>query len=130
MMEKYSLSAFLIAMLSACGTVQHDGTASIDLAGEWKFTTDSAVWNASITLPGSMTSNGLGDEVDINTPWTGEIVDRSFFTDDKYAKYREASNFKVPFWLQPQKYYKGVAWYSKDVEIPADWEGNDVSLFL
>lgn len=35
---------------------------------------------------------------------------------------------KVPFWLQPVKYYKGKAWYQKEVVIPDSWEGKDISL--
>lgn len=77
-----------------------------------------------------MTSNGLGDEVTVNTDWTGGIVDSSYFTSEEYAEYRQDGNIKVPFWLQPVKYYKGVAWYKKTVNIPEDWKGQDMSLFL
>ena len=36
---------------------------------------------------------------------------------------RQPGNIKIPFWLEPVKYYKGVAWYQKDVEIPENWTG-------
>ena len=74
-------------------------------------------------LPGSMAENGKGYDVTLKTDWTGEIVDKSYFTDKKYEKYRQPGNIKIPFWLKPVKYYKGVAWYQKEFEIPAlEWE--------
>jgi len=113
----------------------------IDLSGEWQFRIDSLDkgmanrWfennmEDKITLPGSMTSNGKGNEVSVNTQWTGGIVDSSWFFADKYARYREPGNIKIPLWLQPVKYYVGAAWYNKTVEIPATWVGNYISLFL
>jgi hypothetical protein len=37
---------------------------------------------------------------------------------------------KVPFWLTPDKYYAGAAWYQRDIEIPEDWRGKRVVLSL
>ncbi len=113
----------------------------IDLSGEWQFRIDSldeGVVNRwfeknledKISLPGSMTTNGKGDEISLKTPWTGGIVDSSWFYSDKYARYRKPGNIKIPFWLQPVKYYAGAAWYNKTVEIPDSWAGNYISLFL
>ncbi len=113
----------------------------INLSGTWKFAADpsdkgiSEKWFAkslseSITLPGSMTTNGKGDEITLTTPWTGQIVDSSFYKSPEYAKYRKPGNIKIPFWLQPLKYYKGAAWYQKDVIIPEDWSNQSVELFL
>jgi hypothetical protein len=36
----------------------------------------------------------------------------------------------VPFFLQPEKHYVGAAWYQRDLEIPADWQGKRVVLTL
>lgn len=105
-------------------------TDKIDLSGSWTFSTDSMDWSRMIELPGSMASNGLGEDIAVGTDWTGGIVDSSYFFKPSYAKYREAGNIKVPFWLQPVKYYKGKAWYQKEVVIPDSWEGKDISLFL
>jgi hypothetical protein len=113
----------------------------IDLAGEWQFAIDSLDEGVSekwfvkklgdiIQLPGSLTTNGKGDDIGWNTPWTGQIVDSSFFKDPEYAKYREPNNFKVPFWLQPVKYYKGAAWFRKEIVVPENWDGKDIILFL
>ena len=102
----------------------------IDLSGSWQFTTDSTRWDNTIRLPGSMTSNGLGEDITVSTPWTGGIVDSAYFRSDDYARYRESGHIKVPFWLQPVKYYKGVAWYKKEITVPAGWEQQDIHLFL
>ncbi len=77
-----------------------------------------------------MTSNGKGDDISLTTQWTGQIVDSSYFKNPEYAKYREPGNIKIPFWLQPAKYYKGAAWYQKEVTIPEDWKDQTVELFL
>ena len=45
-------------------------------------------------LPGSMAENGKGDEVTLKTDWTGDIVDKSYFTDKKYEKYRQPEILK------------------------------------
>lgn len=75
----------------------------------------------TIILPGSMASNGLGDDVTIQTKWTGQVQDSAWYYDDRYAKYREVSNIKIPFWLQPEKHYLGAAWYQKIITIPRSW---------
>ena len=113
----------------------------LSLAGQWRFQLDRA--NAGIRerwfeqtlpdkikLPGSLPAQGIGDEVSVETRWTGDIVDKSWFTSSQYAKYRKPGNIKVPFWLQPKNYYVGVAWYQRDVAIPTDWQGKRVVLTL
>lgn len=132
------ISVLLIVTLAACN---RQTTPTIDLAGEWRFAIDSLdqgiaeKWFGQpladqITLPGSMTSNGKGDEISLHTPWTGQIVDSSFFQKPEYAQFRQPGNLKIPFWLQPVKYYKGAAWYQKEVIIPENWGGNFIGLFL
>lgn len=113
----------------------------IDLSGQWLFQIDSLntgvkeKWFAKrladkVILPGSMTTNGKGNDITVNTPWTGSILDSSWFVSAKYEKYRQAGNIKVPFWLQPVKYYKGAAWYQKTIQIPTDWKGRPIELFI
>lgn len=136
---KYFL-IFLI-VLASCRETTKISRDKISLAGEWQFRIDPldtgivSKWynenfNEAVNLPGSMAENGKGDEVTVETDWTGSIVDRSYFTDDKYEKYRQPGNIKVPFWLQPVKYFKGVAWYGKEVVIPDTWDGKRIILFL
>ena len=132
------LSMLLLITLFSCNKKIEN---KIDLAGTWQFALDPSdkgisegwfnqVLLDTLTLPGSLTSNGKGDDITLATPWTGQIVDSSFFKNPEYAKYREPGNFKIPFWLQPLKYYKGAAWYQKDVNIPEDWKEQFIGLFL
>ncbi|HVV01487.1 MAG TPA: discoidin domain-containing protein, partial [Verrucomicrobiae bacterium] len=84
----------------------------------------------TVHLPASLPAQGIGDAVTVDTPWTGSIVDRSWFTDPQYAPYRQPGHIKVPFWLTPDKYYAGAAWYQRDIQIPWEWRGHRVVLFL
>lgn len=131
-----TLCAGLLA-LTAC----QSQTDTISLAGEWRFAIDSLDrgqtegWatrqlSETLRLPGSMQEQGFGDDVSVNTPWTGQIVDQSWYTAPEYAKYREKGNVKVPFWLNPDKHYVGAAWYQRTVDIPEGWQGRPVELEL
>ena len=136
---KFILITVLAILAIAC---QKTSTQQkIDLFGEWKFAVDptdkgiSEKWfNQSLTdkvaLPGSMSTNGKGDDISLTTKWTGQIVDSSYYKSPEYAKYRESGNIKIPFWLQSLKHYQGAAWYQKEVNIPTSWEGQNISLFL
>lgn len=114
---------------------------SVSLAGTWRFQLDrhnagiEEKWFARqlpdrIRLSGSLPEQGIGDDISVDTKWTGDIIDKSWFTAPEYAKYRQPGNVKVPFWLQPGKYYAGVAWYQRQVRIPAAWASKRVVLFL
>ena len=81
-----------------------------------------------IRLPGSLQEQGYGEDPGLDTAWVGTIIDRSLFEDPRYAPYREPGNFKVPFWLQPDKHYNGAAWYQRSIEIPTEWQGRRVTL--
>jgi hypothetical protein len=133
----------LLCLLAFAGppVTAQDNNYHISLEGSWDFKIDSLdagieeQWytrdfNQQVRLPGSMAESGLGEEVTVSTRWTGSIVDRSYFTEDRYAKYRIPGNIKIPFWLKPDRYYAGPAWYQKEVELPEDWEGLGVFLQL
>jgi hypothetical protein len=113
----------------------------ISLAGRWSFRLDpndvgeQQQWFGNelpgrIRLPGSTAENGYGDDVSVDTKWTGGIVDQSWFTEARYQEYRQPGNVKIPFWLTPVKHYVGPAWYQKQVDIPEDWAGKRIVLFL
>ncbi|MEN8202549.1 MAG: sugar-binding domain-containing protein [Bacteroidota bacterium] len=136
---KKHLFSFLLCL--ACSGIYAQDHQRINLEGEWKFRIDSldrgieAHWytrvlEGSIKLPGSMAENGLGDDVTLSTPWTGSIIDSAYYTEDRYEKYRQPGNFKIPFWLKPVKYYAGPAWYQKEFTIPEAWTGQGVILHL
>jgi len=113
----------------------------MDLSGTWNFELDphdqglgerwfERALQDRIELPGCLQAQGYGEDISVKTPWVGAIVDRSWYTDSKYAPYCQPGNVKIPFWLQPEKYYCGVAWYQRTIEIPADWSGQWVTLTL
>lgn len=114
---------------------------AISLAGRWRFALDPKdrgvveAWSSrrldgSVRLPGTLAGQGIGDPVTLETPWTGGIVDKSFFTAPEYAPYREPGQIKVPFWLQPERYFAGATWFQRDVTIPSDWTNRRVMLVL
>lgn len=119
----------LLCMVYACQTKKGLG---LSLAGNWSFALDSSdigekenwatrPFSEYVKLPGSLQEQGKGLDVDVHTRWTGSVNDKSWYTADNYAKYREPGNAKVPFWLNPDKHYMGVAWYQKEIEIPKSW---------
>lgn len=113
----------------------------INLTGQWKFQIDSLdkgiteKWfakrlNESIVLPGSMLTNGKGNDVTVSTKWTGNIWDSLWYTSPAFEKYRQPGNTKIAFWLQPDKHYTGVAWYQKEVIVPSRFKSGLTQLFL
>ncbi|SHE48265.1 sugar-binding domain-containing protein [Pedobacter caeni] len=134
-------SLLIVAFFVLTATGQSKNQEQINLSGIWAFQIDSldkgvtGKWyNQKLTeqvkLPGSMTTNGKGNEIGVNTSWTGQIIDQSWFKKDEYKKYRQPGNIKIPFWLQPEKYYKGAAWYQKTIHIPHSWKNKFIQLFI
>ena len=110
---------------------------AINLQGTWQFSVDRSAegirpttYDQTIELPGSMLTNGLGDEVTVNTRWIGSLYDSSYFYNPKMEKYRVAGQMKFPFFLTPDKQYVGHAWYKRTVKVPKSWKGGPVTLFL
>jgi len=132
----------IVFLLPALNSIFADGINSrINLAGKWFYRLDPADVGISnrwfetslrdtIFLPGSLPQNGIGDDITTETKWTGGIVDKSWFTDSRYERYRIPGNIKVPFWLQPDKYYAGAAWYQREIVIPAGRSEYQWILFL
>lgn len=99
-------------------------TSTINLAGEWKYALDprdrgeTELWYRSqlqesgaqgyLTLPGTLTLNGIGDVQEWSKEMTNETV-RS---------------------LRQRYSYYGAAWYEYEAEVPADWSGKHLKLFL
>lgn len=130
------LAALFLFLLSSAIQAQ-----TVSVQGKWRFKIDakdegikakwfSTVLPETINLPGSMNENFKGDDITLKTKWTGSIYDSSYFYNPSLAKYRQANNIKIPFWLTPNKHYVGAAWYQKDIQIPADWNGKRVVLSL
>jgi beta-galactosidase len=121
----------LSAIMSGWALAQN---APISLAGSWSFSLDrddkgvNEQWFShdlgdNITLPGTLQAAGFGDDITGDTQWmSGSKWDRV----PQYSGYRKAGDVKIPFWLQPAKYYVGVAWYEREIDIPAAWAGKRV----
>ena len=124
--------ALFLAWLPGCLTAQD----ILSLAGAWDFSTaaDTATAPANYTdyvmLPGSMLTNGKGEQVTARTVWTGSTYDSSYYFNPYMEKYRRDGNVKFPFFLTPDRHYVGAAWYRRTVYVPREWKGERVTLFL
>jgi len=114
---------------------------NIDLRGKWKFQLDpedtgiSQKWFSgdlidSISLPGSTISEGKGEKPSIKTNWLASVGQSIYFRNPEYAPYRADSNFKVSFFLQPDTYYQGAAWYQKKVKVSSDMANKPLLLYF
>ena len=121
--------AFVSAVWSRAAAAQSD---RISLAGKWRFQLDRE--NAGMreqwferdlparSAPRHTPAQGIGDAVSLDTKWMGEIQDPQWFNNPGYSPYSLPGSFKFPFWLQPEKYYAGAAWYQREIEIPLGWQ--------
>jgi hypothetical protein len=120
-------SIILCSILALAGLASAN---SLDLAGDWRFAldagdlgikSDSSGWRFPdrIVLPGIVTAQGFGEKPSFDTQWTGE----GWRYPEMFKEWQAADNFKFPFFLQPPRQYVGLAWYQKEVVIPADWQG-------
>lgn len=81
-----------------------------------------------VESPGSLPARGMGDDTTVDTPWMGSIFNHSCFTAPEDAAYRADGNIKVPFCLQPDKYFADVTRCQRDIEIPRKWGGRRIVL--
>ena len=116
-------------------------SSSMPLAGEWRFALDrndagiSENWSThslpdKIQLPGILESQGYGDAISTTTPWVLSLYDHAWLLRADYAACTNTGSVKVPFISQPMRHYLGAAWYQRDVDIPTNWSGKRVVLFL
>jgi hypothetical protein len=135
--DLYRKSVFLLCMslVSLAGAQQR-----IELSGEWKMVMDpdsrglaeemSRFTDAKrVILPGTLTTNDLGNPISLKTQWTGN-TEESFYTDEKYAPYRRPGNIKFPWFLNPVREYVGPAWYHRTINVPESWADKDIQFFF
>ncbi len=110
---------------------------TLDISGRWEFQMDrsgqmkpSDRFDDEILLPGSMPQRLKGDKPSVNTVWTGSLYDSSYFHNPYMKKYQTEDNFKLPFFLTPDRHYEGVAWYRRKVTIPKEMKGQRIMLCL
>lgn len=130
------VAVLLIASLRAAPAVQ-------SLAGEWRFALDRAdagvneAWfnrdlASRIKLPGILQAQGYGDDIATDTPWVLGLGDAWWKLQPAALrdKFSQPGHVEVPFLAQPPKHYLGAAWYQRDLDIPADWAGRRLALYL
>lgn len=129
---------FILIIYSVAGFAQ---SYKISLEGEWAYRLDpkdigeKEMWydksfSDNLILPGSLNTNSIGCNVDVNTKWIGTMLNREWYESDSYAKYRSPKDTKIVFWLSPDKYYSGKAWYQKKISIPENWRNKSIELNL
>ena len=121
----------LACLLMLWGAASMPAQKTIDLSGLWQLAVgERPDYSDRVLLPGSLTTNGKGDEVTANTVWTCSTYDSSYYFNPYMQRYREAGNVKFPFFLTPGRHYVGKAWYRRMVRVPRKWEGERIVLFL
>jgi beta-galactosidase len=141
MKTPFAPARLILCCLLAAGLDAAFAAETLTLAGEWRFALDrsdagmkEAWFNRDladrIQLPGVLQSQGYGDEISTNTPWVLSLYDKNWFQRDDYRAYTQPGNVKVPFVCQPPRHYLGAAWYQRDLEIPTNWIGRRMELFL
>lgn len=99
-----------LCLCAVCCCVQAQNT--IDLSGTWDFGTGNRC-DDTILLPGSMPQRLKGDKPSVETRWTASLYDSSYFHNPYMEPFRRPDNFKIPFFLLPQRHYVGSATYQR-----------------
>ena len=58
------------------------------------------------------------------------LYDKNWFQREHYKLHTHPGNVKLPYVCQPPRHYLGAAWYQRDIEIPTNWSGRRMELFL
>jgi hypothetical protein len=141
-MKRITILSILIA--ACCLATTHlRAVETLPLAGEWRFALDrndvgtNEQWFAKdlpdkIQLPGILQAQGYGDEISTNTPWVLTLGDAWWKIQPASLRdhFSQPGHVEVPFLSQPPKHYLGAAWYQRDIDIPAGWQGRHFTLFL
>ncbi len=122
---------FLLAALLTVVAASLPAQKTIDLSGKWQLAIgERPDYRDKVVLPGSLTTNGKGDEVTAHTVWTGSTYDSSYYFNPYMQRYRERGNVKFPFFLTPERHYVGKAWYRRTVRVPKNWKEEQIVLFM
>lgn len=129
------------AAVLLCSFTLASAADATSLAGTWRFRLDrldageKAQWFAQslpdrATLPGDLTEQGIGDPPTLATQWIGGVQNPNWSSDPVFAPYAKPENFKFPYWLTPERYYTGAAWFQRDITVAPEWKGKRVALTL
>jgi len=132
------------ALFAKAVPAQPPAPGATSLAGNWRFALDrtdegaKAGWftkplvaPAQISLPGILQTQGFGDEITAETKFVAALPrDMRWYLLPQYKEYTKPGNILVPYLSQPVRHYLGVAWYQRDIDVPADWAGKRIELLL
>ncbi len=113
----------------------------MNLQGTWRFCLDEQnvgvdeKWYCRrlpdrIQVSGILQAQGYGNVVTEDTPLVDGLHDRLWFLREEMRDFGWDGKVRVPFLAQPARHYLGAAWYQREIEIPAEWEGRSLSLFM
>ncbi|AQQ10160.1 Beta-galactosidase [Sedimentisphaera cyanobacteriorum] len=120
--------------------------SSIDLSGKWQFKLDpqdegreqnwfNQSFEGKIHLPGSIQEQGYGEQISLDTDfvWRKSVNFENYpkWPDDPmYEAYSEPGNIVIPYFLNPDRHYMGLAWFKREVDIPESWADKEIFLNL
>ncbi|EMI15663.1 glycosyl hydrolase family 2, sugar binding domain protein [Rhodopirellula maiorica SM1] len=101
----------------------------IDLSGTWQVRLAGEPQSHDVRLPGALRDSGIGQPPGPETKWIADGRDK-IWNRPEFKPFRTADNFKIPFWLQPERHYVGKATYQREIRIPDPWSGQRIVLTL
>lgn len=115
--------------------------SKIGLSGKWGVRLDSLdvgvkeswqkeVYVDSIVFPGALHTQGYGFDVTSRTKWYSGNLSAVWHYLPLYEKYGVPGNIKIFDFLQPEKYYIGIAWYKRTIDVPADTDNKEYFIYL
>lgn len=127
----------LIAVVFLIGLKISYAQKTIDISGKWEFRLDpdkkghqekwflNENFTDEVQLPGTTDTNKKGHKT---LPWPADSITRKF----EFPKHFEDPKWIYELNAAPSRKYKyiGVAWYQKEMVIPANWDGKRLELFL
>lgn len=136
---RFSLAWFCLAFFLGFRG-EAEGSA-VSLAGAWSFRLDqyhqgvTNRWFAAsdfphtIHLPGCLQEQGFGN---LSWPHLDRWADGNSFAKLalEFPFWEELGNDRITGFPPPEAQYIGAAWYARTVEIPEDWAGSRIFLFL
>ncbi len=106
---------------------------TLDISGIWRLSLnkkDSMKSEGEIRLPGDLASQGYGFKPSPQTRWLGGPK-TALVESEKFSKYLKSNaEFKMPFFLQPDIHFIGIATFEKEIEINSDISKHAYNLYL
>ena len=113
MNQIYAIILTLLILLTGCQQKAHDYTEVIDLSGTWMFQLDPE-------------NEGLKEKW-FNTDFTDSVKLPGTTDENKKGIFKNEQEVER---LSRVWFWKGAAWYQKEIKIPENWDGKHVKLLL